>query len=86
LVNELENFKLELLLDGLIVYSSTSAIEKLKSLRFLNNSFLQIKPEEKINFNLGKSFRVVFSKENELVAVNKERLTRMKIKLLNETI
>jgi tRNA G10 N-methylase Trm11 len=74
-------FKLELLLDGLVVYSSTSSFEKIRSLKFLNNSFLQINPEEKLKVTLGKGFRVVFSKENELVAVNKERLARIENKI-----
>lgn len=88
LQKQLSNFKQELLLDGLIVYSTNSDIEKIKGLKFLNNSFLQVKPEEKINLNLGKSFRVVFSKENELVSVNKERLAKIenKIAKLNNLI
>jgi 23S rRNA G2445 N2-methylase RlmL len=81
LVKKLEGFKLELLLDGLVVYSSTSNIEKIKLLKFLNNSFLLVNPEEKLKISLGKSFRVVFSRENELVAVNKERLARIESKI-----
>lgn len=81
LQKQLVNFKQELLLDGLIVYSTDSGFEKIKNLIFLNNSFLQTSPEDKINLNLGKSFRVVFSKENELVSINKERLTKIENKI-----
>lgn len=77
----LEGFKCQLLLDGLIVYQSESDPEEIKQLRFLNNSFLEVKPEEKIRVNLGKTFRVIFSKENEIVAVNRERLARMEKKI-----
>ena len=36
----LDDFEVDLLLDGLIVYRSSAPWEKIKSLRFLNNSFL----------------------------------------------
>lgn len=81
LQRQLVNFKQGLLLDGLVIYSTDSDIEKIKGLRFLNNSFLQTSPEDKINLNLGKSFRVVFSKENELVSINKERLIKIENKI-----
>lgn len=77
----LKSFSCQLLLDGLIVYQSESSPEEIRKLRFFNNSFLQKKPEEKINLKLGKSFRVVFSKENELISVNKERLTKIENKI-----
>ena len=81
LEKQLENFNLELLLDGLIVYSSDSDIEKIKSLKFLNNSFIKLDPQDKIPVKLGQTFRVVFSKENELVKVNNERLTKIENKI-----
>lgn len=89
LQKQLDNFKRELLLDGLIVYSTDSKIEKIKSLRFLNNSFIKLNPEEKIPGKPGGTFRVVFSKENELIKVNKEKLTKIEnriAKLNNLTV
>jgi len=41
--NYLDNVEIYLLLDGLIVYSTTSSIEKVRKLRFINNSFLLLK-------------------------------------------
>ena len=78
----LKSFNLQRLQDGLIVYQTDSSIKDIKDLSFLNNSFLQVKPEERIPTNLGESFRVVFSRENELVSVNKERLARVENKIL----
>ena len=65
----------------MIVYSSDSDIEKIKSLKFLNNSFIKLDPQDKIPVKLGQTFRVVFSKENELVKVNNERLTKIENKI-----
>lgn len=81
LERSLENFHCQLLLDGLIIYQTTSTSRVVKNLGFLNNSFLEIKPGEKLPFKPGKTFRVVFSKENELVRVNKERLARIENKI-----
>lgn len=81
LQKSLNNFGKKLLLDGLVVFETSSSTSEIKKLRFLNNSFLKTKPEEKMDFYLGKSFRVVFSKENELVSVNKERLSRIEKKI-----
>lgn len=50
IVNYLDNIKIYLLLDGLIVYSTTSSIEKVRKLRFLNNSFLLLKLFDKDKF------------------------------------
>ncbi len=43
LEKELSNFKLNLLLDGLIVYKTNSELSRIKQLRFINNSFLLLK-------------------------------------------
>ena len=49
LEKSLENFKCQILLEGLIVYQTESSLEEIKKLRFLNNSFLQVNPDEKID-------------------------------------
>lgn len=40
LVSNLNNVKIDLLLDGLVLYSTDSSVEKVKKLKFLNNTFL----------------------------------------------
>ncbi|MCL4397890.1 hypothetical protein M1403_02590 [Patescibacteria group bacterium] len=81
LEKSLRGFICQLLLDGLIVYQSESSPEEIKKLRFLNNSFLEAKPEEKTGIKLGNTFRVIFSRENEIIAINRERLARIEKKI-----
>ena len=47
IVKYLDNVKIYLFLNGLIVYSTTSSIEKVRKLRFFNNSFLLLKNFDK---------------------------------------
>lgn len=81
LKKQLLNFKQEFLSDGLVIYSSDSDIAKIKQLRFLNNSFLKLNEDLRFPYKLGETFRVVFSKENELAKINRERLSRIEDKV-----
>lgn len=81
LEKELLNLNIDLLLDGLVVYSTDDEVSKIKTLRFFNNSFLLQSPKKKFVSVSGKTFRVVFSKENELISVNKERLSKIENKI-----
>ncbi len=81
LEKSLKNFHCQQLLDGLIIYQAESGPEEIKKLGFLNNSFLEIRPDVELSTKPGKTFRVVFSKESGLVAVNKERLARIEKKV-----
>lgn len=60
----LDKVKIDLLLDGLVVFSTTSSIEKVKKIRFLNNSFLMFRffDMEK-NTPLEKMIRQVLSEK-----------------------
>ncbi|MFC1727269.1 RsmD family RNA methyltransferase [Patescibacteria group bacterium] len=102
LKNTLRNVRVDLLLDGLVVYSTTSSINSIKKLKFINNTFLLIEKFEdlsdqpmdkmmkyalnKINFEKAlnisiprkyRTFRVIASKENQLVSVNKKLLSEL---------
>lgn len=101
LKDKLEDVEIELLLDGLVVYSTNKSLEQIKHLRFINNSYVLLKmfkqeglePRDLIRSILSKpklipdasrpflkrigSFRVVASKENQLVSVDKQMLRQI---------
>lgn len=63
----LDKVKIDLLLDGLVVYSTTSSIEKVKKIRFLNNSFLLLRFFDKDkNIPLEKMIKQVLSEKVRL--------------------
>ena len=65
----LDRVKIELLLDGLVIYSTTSSIEKVKKIRFLNNSFLLLRFFDKDkNTPLEKMIKQVLSEKVKLPA------------------
>ncbi|MBI4100044.1 hypothetical protein HY440_03485 [Candidatus Microgenomates bacterium] len=69
----LPDFELGELFDGLVTYKTTAGSDQIKKLRFLNNSFVVVDKNVDLS-NLGRKFRVVFSRENKLVAVEKKVL------------
>lgn len=110
LVDTLKDVEVNLLLDGLIAYSTTSDIDSVKKLKFINNTFLLIKKfddlsnrpmdkmmkyalnkinfEKALNINISKkyrTFRVITSKENQLVSVNKSILSLLEEKIIKAT-
>lgn len=109
----LGNFETVKLLDGAILYQTSSNIEEIRKLRFFNNSFQVINQFEnprdidemifesienkevggKIasilkQSQLGRTFRIITSKENQLISADKkligkmeERITRQRLKV-----
>jgi tRNA (guanine6-N2)-methyltransferase len=93
--------KIDLILDGLIVYQTNFKIEKIKKINYLNNTFILFKKfgqkdcqstnqmlksilkgdyiYEKIFYYIKskKSFRIIISKENQLISVNKNLLKKI---------
>lgn len=60
----LDKVKIDLLLDGLVIYTTTSSIEKVKKIRFLNNSFLLLRFFDKDkNIPLEKMIKQVLSEK-----------------------
>lgn len=101
LMKNLEGVKIIKLLDGLVLYETSSTPEKVKELKFLNNSFILLFERENMNVNFpdrlikivlrdfdfdlldtieGKNktkFRIILSKENELIKVNNDLLKKI---------
>ena len=101
----LKGVKIDLLLDGLVVYSTNKSIEDIKRLGFLNNSFLLLKlfekrPNQDINAMMRqvinnsnlplskatlpkkfKTFRVIASKENQFISVDRFLLNKIESKI-----
>lgn len=96
LKKKLEDVKIELLLDGLVVYKTNKEIEKVKDLRFLHNTFILFKYFNEpftttdlikhvlqhpkiipyVHLKDVSSFRVIASRENQLVTINKKMLVK----------
>ena len=108
LKNNFANPKINLLLDGLVVYETETSIEKIKKANFLNNTFLYIrdfkvdkkKPLEimaleiirskRLNLDITipnkfKSFRVIFSYENQMTPVDSKLLIDIEKKITKQT-
>lgn len=105
----LKEAKIELLLDGLVVYSTNKSTEDIKRLGFFNNSFLLLKLFEKrnnqdinwmmrqvinnSNLSLSKAilpkrfrtFRVIASKENQFISVDRILLNKIESKIQHLT-
>jgi len=97
--------KINLLLDGLIVYKTETDIKQIKKINYLNNTFALLKRLDKYNSQsvdkmLGsvlvdnsifktisryvtgrKSFRIIVSKENQLISANKGLLKSIEGKI-----
>jgi len=102
LKEKLKDVKIDLLLDGLVVYKTDKPLNQIKSLRFINNSYFLLKmfkekgdcePQELIKSAISgpeiisnvpksalkgvKSFRVIASRENQLISVDKQILQKV---------
>lgn len=101
LIQQLDDVKLDLLLDGLVVYRSEKPIKQINRIRFFNNTFLLLhmfkslgdngipfminnifKKPELINIPRpaikgSAFFRIMASKENQTVSINREILARL---------
>jgi len=69
LKKRIDRVKIDLLLDGLIVYSTDSPMEKIKRIKFFTNSFLLIR-------YFSKSKRISIEKTMRLVLKNRLKLTQ----------
>jgi 23S rRNA G2445 N2-methylase RlmL len=101
LAQQIKDVKIDLTLDGLIVYESDRPLEQIKRIRFFNNTFLLL---QQFNGMRGESipymmasilkkpgmihfprwaikgssfFRIMASKENQTVPIQRETLTRL---------
>lgn len=91
-VKELEIISL---VDGFVVYKTTTTVQELQKLRFFNNSFIMIEEFENCSLEdtaskvlngktlkenikselkkIGKTFRIIFSDENKIVSIDKNK-------------
>lgn len=97
--------KIDLLLDGLIVYTTNVDIKQIRKLNYLNNTFALLKlfdrknrksvdqmlesvlADNSINESISsyvhnkKSFRIIISKENQLISANKKLVRKLEEKI-----
>lgn len=64
LVKRLKDVEVLLLTDGLIIYKTSSSLDEIKKLKFLNNSFVLLKKFENISENSLKDILKVLIKDN----------------------
>lgn len=80
LAKRLKNVEVLLLTDGLVIYKTSSALDEIKRLKFLNNSFVLIKKFENVSENSLKDILKVLTKDNNLENIARESFSRRNLK------
>ena len=80
LVKRLKNVEIELLTDGLIIYKTTSSLDEIKRLKFLNNSFILLKKFEHASENSIKDMLKFILKERDHENIIKQDFSKQNLK------
>lgn len=80
LVKRLKEIEVLLLTDGLVIYKTSSSLDEIKELKFLNNSFVLIKKFEDVSENSLKDILKVLTKDNNLENVTRESFSERNLK------
>lgn len=80
LAKRLKDVEVSLLTDGLVIYKTSSALDEIKRLKFLNNSFVLIKKLENVSENSLKDILKVLTKDNNLENIARESFSWRNLK------
>lgn len=80
LVKRLRDIKVVLLTDGLIIYKTTSYLEEIKKLRFLNNSFVLVKKFDKVSESSVNNILKSLIRDQNLVNIVRQSFSGQNLK------
>ena len=80
LAKRLRGVEIVLLTDGLVIYKTTSSVEEIKKLRFLNNSFVLLKKFDKISEGSIKNILKSLIQDQNLVNIVRQSFPEKNLK------